>query len=196
MTEYVVCPECNARNNLNSLECTNCGADLPRTDYDNDINNDTEDMHAETKAFRICDCGAKNPSSARKCFSCNEDISDIIPTTDGDDSCVGFSLEELSGAYSYCLPEEGEVVIGREAEMGNYISDKGYVSRKHAVFTVREGKLFITNLSKTNFTFVNNVRIPNDTHVELMIGDEIGLGGNANGGCRQESALYLVVKGK
>ncbi|MGN1108725.1 MAG: FHA domain-containing protein [Oscillospiraceae bacterium] len=50
----------------------------------------------------------------------------------------------------------------------------------------------MTNLSTTNFTYVNNVRI--SSRQELHDGDEIGLGGNSAEGTRQEGAAYFTVR--
>lgn len=48
------------------------------------------------------------------------------------------------------------VVMGREAELKDYLGDKMYVSRQHAKLTVVAGKVLIENLSNTNRTFKNN----------------------------------------
>ena len=77
-----------------------------------------------------------------------------------------------------------------------FISCKSYVSRSHAKLVSEGDNLYITNLSGTNFTYVNNEKIPNDTPTLLKADDEIGLGGCVNNGSRQELAVYLVVREK
>ena len=72
--------------------------------------------------------------------------------------------------------------------MKEYLADKAYVSRQHAKIMKDDNKVYIENLSNTNFTFVNNQKIAEKT--ELHVDDEIGLGGNETNGCRQ-SGLHI-----
>ena len=67
------------------------------------------------------------------------------------------------------------------------------MSRIHAKLTVAGDKLYIENLSHTNYTYVNNERIPAG-RTELKPSDEIGLGGLAIDGRRQEQAAYFLVE--
>lgn len=55
------------------------------------------------KMVRVCECGAKNAPNARKCSSCNEDISDITPTPDDEEepASITFVLSSLDGQYAY-----------------------------------------------------------------------------------------------
>jgi len=84
--------------------------------------------------------------------------------------------------------------IGREQEMSEYLNVKTYVSRTHAKITIENNELYITNLSATNFTYVNNEKISNDTPYLLHDGDEIGLGGFLQNGQRQKNAAYFIVR--
>ena len=85
-------------------------------------------------------------------------------------------------------------IVGREAELKEYLGSKIFVSRRHAEFTVIAGKVFVKNLSRTNKTFVNNVEIPSDEPTALNFGDEIGLGGKVISDNRQERAAYFVIQ--
>ena len=49
-----------------------------------------------------------------------------------------------------------------ENVLKEYISNKSYVSRSHAKIVSEGENLYITNLSGTNFTYVNNEKIAND----------------------------------
>lgn len=69
---------------------------------------------------------------------------------------------------------------------------KQYVSRIHAKLTVENGLAFIENLSNTNYTYVNNIRIPSG-RTRLNVGDEVALGGISVNGSRQKEAAYFVV---
>ena len=84
----------------------------------------------------------------------------------------------------------------KENILKEYISDKSYVSRSHAKILSEDGNLYITNLSGTNFTYVNNEKISNDTPTLLKSNDEIGLGGCVINSNRQDLAVYLVVREK
>lgn len=200
--KYKICPYCKTKNAPALFECINCEADLTGVKITDE---ETERMIAENaaaqpethkKTVRICECGTKNAPNARKCASCNEDISDIMPTPDDDaeQPSATFILSSLDGQFAYKVTAE-EVVIGRENAMSEYLSSKSYVSRAHAKLTLSADSLYIENLSNTNFTYVNNKRIAEKT--KLNDGDEIGLGGTSvNGKCQEQAAYFLVRIGQ
>lgn len=203
MKKYKICPACHTKNAPSLIECISCEADLTRvriTDEENERLAEEKDVteapeNVASSLYRICDCGEKNPPNARKCRSCGEDISDVAPTADGADAeCRTYVLSSLDGKYAYKLTSD-EVTVGRECAMSEYLSDKSYVSRIHARLTVRNGELYIENLSKTNYTFVNNKKIT--AKVKLSVDDELGLGGTSiNGRCQDRAAYFLVREGK
>lgn len=200
MEKYKICPVCGMRNNPLFLECADCETDLqsvPVTDNTAETpQNPPAPPEQETpEMVRICDCGAKNPVQSRRCSVCGEDISMVIPTPDTAPEEIRYILSSLDGSFAYEL-SEGSTLIGREQEMKEYLADKLYVSRKHAELTLNteEGSLTIRNCNTTNGIFVNNHRIRGDGTAELHDGDEIGLGGNAQNGVRQEEAAYFIVR--
>lgn len=205
MQKYKICPSCQSKNEPTLLECLYCEADLTRVKITDE---ETERMLVENaeaqavtmpkKLVRVCDCGAKNAPNARKCSSCNEDISDVIPTLDSSEKeeSVSFSfvLSSLDGQFAYKITTD-DVTIGRENAMSEYLAVKSYVSRAHAKVTKENNELYIENLSNTNFTYVNNKKIAEKTR--LHDGDEIGLGGtNLNGKCQEQAAYFLVRIGQ
>ena len=197
MEKYKVCPSCGEHNNPILIECSNCGTDLMSVKVvDEATENVTYEPEIETPMVKICECGAENPPAARKCGACDEDISDILPTPKAECCCKQYSLCEISGAYTYDVPNDTEIILGRENVLKEYISNKSYVSRSHAKIVSEGENLYITNLSGTNFTYVNNEKISNDTPTLLKANDEIGLGGCINNGNRQDLAVYLVVREK
>lgn len=198
MLKYKVCPSCNTKNEPTLLECLNCEADLTCVKVTDEETEKMLEENAATqpqeqvKLVRVCECGTHNPSNARKCSSCKEDISDItpIPETDEDDCKKTFVLSSLDGQYAYKITAD-EITVGRENVMSDYLSAKSYVSRSHAKLVVENEELYIENLSGTNFTYVNNKKITGK--VKLENGDEIGLGGtNLNGKCQSEAAYFIV----
>ena len=197
MEKYKVCPNCGEHNNPIFIECSNCGTDLMSVKVvDEATENIVYESVTETEMVKICECGAENPSAARKCCSCDEDISDILPTPQKECCCKQYALCEISGAYTYDVPNDTEIILGRENVLKEYIVDKSYVSRSHAKIVSEGENLYITNLSGTNFTYVNNEKIANDVPTLLKADDEIGLGGCVNNGNRQDLAVYLVVREK
>ena len=203
MEKYKICPACGKHNTSTMLECLFCETDLTGVRI---LDKETEEMlnqpvdapapAEETEMVRICEeCGAINRVSDRKCVSCGEDISDIIPvprTSSKNTHAPQFILSSVDGAYAYQITEN-TTDVGRECEMKEYLQDKRFVSRMHARFILDGDKLVISNLSSTNYTFVNNERISGDQQ-QLHDGDEIGLGGYAVNGERQSNAAYFVVR--
>lgn len=199
MEKYKICPSCKTKNEPTLLECINCEADLTMVKITDE---ETEKMLEENAAaqsaatvkwIRVCECGAKNPANARKCRSCSEDISDITPVPDKEEeqNASAYVLSSLDGQYAYKVTA-GEVIIGRENRMEEYLSAKSYVSRAHAKLILAENALYIENMSSTNFTYVNNKKI--QEKMKLQDGDEVGLGGTNVNGKRQEQAAYFLVR--
>lgn len=199
MGKYKVCPLCGNHNDPVMLECIECESDLsgvPIVDEDTEKkqqNISDEVSSQQPKIIRLCECGTKNPVQARKCMDCGEDISDVVPIEDCADGELSFVLSTLDGEYAYEI-EQPRTTIGRECEMKDYLENKLYVSRRHAELHLEEAKLFIKNLSGTNFTYVNNEKISETEITELHDGDEIGLGGIEKNGCRQAEAAYFMVR--
>lgn len=197
MEKYKVCPHCGKHNPPKLLECIQCETDLSNVRViDEEIEQRTENNNEPVviDMTRICDCGFHNPVNARKCENCGEDISDIIPVEEHEKSLVHnrYTFASLDGEYAYEIVDS-TVIIGREAVMQEYLGEKPYVSRKHAELSIDNELLFIENLSETNYTYVNNERIPEGKY-ELHDGDEVGLGGKLQNGSRQEEAAYFLVR--
>ena len=198
MEKFKICPVCGMRNKPNMIECLGCETDLTSvkaTDEETEkAKSDVQESEVskpQEEYVRICDCGAVNSATAKKCVECGEDISDIAPTLNEQRSECAFVMASVDGTYVFEI-KEGEVVIGREHEMKEYLMNKPYVSRQHAKLIKEANRVFIENLSGTNYTFVNNQRIAERT--ELKFDDEIGLGGNEVNGKRQDEAAYLVLR--
>lgn len=198
MEKFKVCPVCGMHNKPNMIECLGCETDLTSikaTDEENEkVKNstlETEEIKPQEEYVKICDCGCVNPVTAKKCKECGEEISDIAPTMNIQKNECTFIMASLDGEFAYTV-KDGEIVIGREHEMREYLANRTYVSRQHAKLIKEKNKIYIENLSGTNFTFVNNERI--DERTELKLDDEIGLGGNEINGKRQDEAAYLVLR--
>jgi ribosomal protein L40E len=191
MEKFKICPICGTHNKPNMIECIKCETDLTSVKAtDEDINN-VDTAKSGEEYVRICECGCINPATAKKCKDCGEVISDIAPTLNKQEVVCKYVMASLDGTYVFEL-KEGENIVGREHGMKDYLLNKPYVSRKHAIFTLNDGKIYVENYSGTNFTFVNNQKITEKT--ELKVNDEISLGGNEVNGKRQDGAAYLALR--
>ena len=198
LKKYKPCPSCGEHNAPNKIECRRCEADLTGVKV---VDSAAESLAAAPQPnptsapelVRICDCGEHNPPQARKCSACGEDISDIIPCSAAasEEKPFSYELRAVGEDFSVVL-DTPAVVLGREAELKDYLKSKTYVSRTHARLTIAAGTVFIENISLTNRTFVNNELIDDASPTLLSNGDEIGLGGKVINGERQEQAAYFV----
>ena len=198
MEKFKICPVCGRHNKPNMIECIGCETDLTSVKATDEATEQAKitaqentSENVEEKYVRICDCGCINSATAKKCVECGEDISDIAPILQSENNTCKYVMTSLDGEYAYEI-KDGTAILGRENEMKEYLADKAYVSRQHAKIMKEDDKVYIENLSNTNFTFVNNQKITGKT--ELHIDDEIGLGGNETNGSRQSEAAYLILR--
>ena len=202
MKKYKICPMCQTKNAPSVLECIECGTDLMgiRIVDDSFLENKQSEnppiakQVQQEELVRKCECGQENELSARKCIACGEDISDIIPSPKSAPVAQPtYFVKTIDGVATIRLDFPSEHIIGREHELAEYLKNKLFVSRKHALITVTSEGVFIQNLSNANGTYVNNERIDNNSAIKLCKNDEIGLGGLVNQNGRQDMAAYLVV---
>ena len=198
MEKFKICPVCGMHNKPNMIECIGCETDLTSVKATDEATEQAKitaqentSENVEEKYVRICDCGCINSATAKKCIECGEDISDIAPILQSENNTCKYVMTSLDGEYAYEI-KDGTSILGRENEMKEYLADKAYVSRQHAKIMKDDDKVYIENLSNTNFTFVNNQKIVEKT--ELHVDDEIGLGGNETNGSRQSGAAYLILR--
>lgn len=198
MEKFKICPVCGMHNKPNMIECIGCETDLTSVKATDEATEQAKitaqentSENVEEKYVRICDCGCINSATAKKCVECGEDISDIAPILQSENNTCKYVMTSLDGEYAYEI-KDGTAILGRENEMKEYLADKAYVSRQHAKIMKNGDKVYIENLSNTNFTFVNNQKIAEKT--ELHVDDEIGLGGNETNGSRQSEAAYLILR--
>ncbi|MGD9497642.1 MAG: FHA domain-containing protein [Armatimonadota bacterium] len=71
------------------------------------------------------------------------------------------------------VPLSAAVTIGRSSENSLPLSDR-FVSTRHALICLRDGRRILVDRGSTNGTFVNGVRV--DGEVELCDGDRIAMG--------------------
>lgn len=205
LAKFKICPACEEHNPPSLLECQKCEADLTSVKIVDGIllqnrTNTSANKEANTSGscselVKQCDCGMLNPPQARKCSSCNEDISDIRPAALQPTNKISrfFLRAIIDEDYSFEL-EKAVTIIGREANMKDYLAVKSYVSRQHAKFTIVNGDIYLEDLSTTNHTFVNNLLIASNVPTLLKNGDEIGVGGKLINDNRQQEAAYFIFE--
>ena len=198
MEKFKICPVCGMHNKPNMIECIGCETDLTSVKATDEATEQAKitaqentSENVEEKYVRVCDCGCINSATAKKCVECGEDISDIAPILQSENNTCKYVMTSLDGEYAYEI-KDGTAILGIENEMKEYLADKAYVSRQHAKIMKDDDKVYIENLSNTNFTFINNQKIAEKT--ELHVDDEIGLGGNETNGSRQSGAAYLILR--
>ena len=205
LTKFKVCPVCGERNPSALLECKKCETDLTGIKVVDEVilatanaaaHKDTASSNNNRHLVKMCDCGNANPPQARKCSVCGEDISDVRATeaqASPQQMMRTAVLRSMDGTFSYAI-DKPITVIGREAEMREYLETKTYVSRKHAKFTIANTEIYIENMSVTNRTYLNNMLISGDVPTLLKNGDEIGLGGKLINSERQSQAAYFTIE--
>lgn len=117
MSEIRVCENCSHYNNINNLECENCGFDLsfviPINESELDKQKNIISNHTSTSTLSPETCNL------------------VLVSTDG----------------QLTISIHNELVIGRDGINGEYFERSKYVSRKHAIFYVENGEVQIFDAS-------------------------------------------------
>lgn len=91
----------------------------------------------------------------------------------------GLRIQGLTGTYAgkrFAL--NGEVTIGRDAKHNNlsYPPEAKGISARHCILSVRDGRVYLRDLSSTYGTFINNRKVQPMIENELRAGDIMGIG--------------------
>ena len=142
MSEIRVCENCNHPNDINNLECENCGFDLSFV-IPIDDSELVKQVESSSNTVGTATVGSKN---------CN------------------LCLVSIDGKVT--IPIYNELVIGRDGVQKEYFEKSNYVSRKHAIFYIENGEVFVFDAS-TNGTFLNDMRLPKLTKSPIHSSDKI-----------------------
>lgn len=207
--QYKICPVCKNFNDPKAIECISCATDLtnikPVTkDKLKAASEDPEEKNkgSAKKGKRCSECGFINEPQARKCTKCGEDLSDVPVSAIEQSDLPGpgntrkrYEIVSIDGQYSIDLPEdEQSFIIGRDAFLSEYLTEKLYVSRQQAAIAIDSDQFLIRSLSRTNPTFVNNQELEKGKEYAFPLGQEIGLGGTIIDGKRQSKAAYVALR--
>lgn len=119
-------------------------------------------------------CSATIPRDAAYCPSCGYE-----PGSMGEGgsavahAAVAGVVEVTAAGQSFGLGE-GEHVLGRSE--GDLVVSNPYLSRKHLVFAVRGGRVFVKDLGSTNGTFVDGAKLGAQEERELTPASELKAG--------------------
>lgn len=145
MSEIRVCENCKHHNDINNLECEKCGFDLSFV-----IPVDESDLEEKSVAVSTSNTTSSISQS-------NDKYSDLL-------------IVSIDGQLT--IPIHNELVLGRDGENGSYFEKSNFVSRKHAIFYVENGEVFVFDAS-TNGTFLNDKRLPKLTKTPIHSSDRL-----------------------
>lgn len=117
MSEIRICENCNHHNNINNLECEQCGFDL---------------------SFVIPIDESESIKEESKVASDVENTNLQLETS---------SLRLISADKQISIPITHELVIGRDGVNGSYFEKSNFVSRKHAIFYIENAEILIFDAS-------------------------------------------------
>ena len=169
-----LCPTCGLNNAVTSVICS-CGASLVKIDPSEVSNASQQDsvLREATEVVDCRECGASIPTSSERCVYCGA----IIASTR---LCRGPTVH-VEWPWGAC-EVNGTLTVGREAptpaEISKQLTVRGHdnVSRRHAEFSVTDGKAWIIDLGSTNGTFVDDVRLIPQSPMELTATHNIRFG--------------------
>ena len=100
------------------------------------------------------------------------------------ESNLGKRLNQIKKVEERCLickdkqiPLVSKITIGRDPKNNVVLNDK-MVSRFHAEIQKIRQDFFVTDLSSSNGTYVNDLKIPEGKYIKLKKNDRIRLGKN------------------
>lgn len=148
---------------------------------------------------QTCDCGAPmaageivtdiEAADQAKCEKKNESED----THSQEESYSSYALRSEDGWAELTIHPGDELTLGREYELGTYLVDKPFVSNRHAIISLLEGRLRIMHVGKTNPTLVNGNRIEREKLYPLRVGDTIALGAQEGQAHVPKAAYFRVI---
>ncbi|MCS7088198.1 MAG: zinc ribbon domain-containing protein [Thermoflexales bacterium] len=183
------CPTCGAENLPGAKFCSQCGARLP--------------FESAAPMLRCAACGHENPAGSRFCGECGAPLTAPAPAYTSAAPAASptpppqpayppplaatpepppFHFVSASGAVIRFPPKPSRVwLIGREDPVSGIYPDvdlspydpERTVSRRHAELSISGREVVLTSLTTTNWTKVNDERLPPNRSVVLQDGDVI-----------------------
>lgn len=165
MSEIRVCENCGFHNKIENLECEGCGYDLsfiiPVDEDELEQKKDapsTKSTDGEIVGYGIdADC-----EESPNCTTCND--KNTVGSING--NCL------IASSGQEAIEIEDNLIIGRDGIAEPYLGSSTYVSRKHAIFEIDNGKIYVSDAS-TNGTFINGRRLEKLVRTEIHDKDKI-----------------------
>ena len=147
---------------------------------------------------QTCDCGA--PMAAGEIVTDDEatdqtqcERKEFEATNPQAESYSRYALRSEDGHAELAIHPGDELIIGRGYELGTYLTDKSFVSNRHAIISLLEGRLRIMHVGKTNPTLVNGNIIEREKLYPLRAGDMIALGAQEGQAHVPKAAYFRVI---
>jgi ribosomal protein S27AE len=192
MGEVKVCPTCGCINSALSIFCENCGVDISSEKVQDDTNIEIRDIK------KCPNCGYSNDKDAVVCEKCGNPLDNVKPKRFIDvhkkEEKINDKKENISNTLQITLREGEELVLitesgdtikippnyrvtlGREGDIRPEIFMPYLtVSRRHLIVEYKDGNWYITDISKTNFTYLNGNPIEKNKAYPIKKGDIISL---------------------
>jgi pSer/pThr/pTyr-binding forkhead associated (FHA) protein len=119
-------------------------------------------------------CSATIPHDAGYCPSCGYEPGSMGEGGAAPAATAVAGVVEVTAAGESFGIGEGEHILGRSE--GDLVVSNPYLSRKHLVFTVRDGHVFVKDLGSTNGTFVDGAKLGAQEERELTPASELKAG--------------------
>jgi pSer/pThr/pTyr-binding forkhead associated (FHA) protein len=119
-------------------------------------------------------CSATIPHGADYCPSCGYEPGSMGEGGSAPAATAVAGVVEVTAAGESFGIGEGEHILGRSE--GDLVVSNPYLSRKHLVFSVRGGRVFVKDLGSTNGTFVDGTKLGAQEERELHQASELKAG--------------------
>jgi ribosomal protein S27AE len=192
MGEVKVCPTCGCINSALSIFCENCGVDISSEKIQDDTNIEIRDIK------KCPNCGFSNDKDAVVCEKCGNPLDNVkskqFIVVHKKEEEINDKKENISNTLQITLREVEELVLitesgdtikispnrrvtlGREGDIRPEIFMPYLtVSRRHLIVEYKDGNWYITDISKTNSTYLNGNPIEKNKPYPIKKGDIIGL---------------------
>lgn len=150
----IICNNCNHKNHEGSFFCENCGVAIESLPIGTSAlgNGDSEELKAGSDTL-------------------------------SDDSIIFLHIQDIADPITIQIHEQ--IVLGRAGggngnvahlNLDNFGASEAGVSRRHALLHRKVNHLYIEDLGSTNYTYINDQRLPVGRQFRLSDGDMVRLG--------------------
>ena len=206
------CPACGTINRINNIICEGCAEDLLRVPVSEGESLPVQEKNTDTPVFgRKCTrCGKIQPYQKSRC-ECGMLLLICPPYPAGNDENTADSLTDaiseplLSKQILFTLRSEDgrceiplylkdNLTLGRKETGAEYLSDKSFVSSRHARIRITDGGVLLEHIGSTNPTLVNGKEIMPNVPILLEPGDLVVFGAREGQDYCNQAAYFRLRK--